>query len=75
MRQCQFVNTGVLYLFGDTAVFINIIQVKGPPQFLCHRTSKQNRQADYKVLPKHTYYTWLEDKTKCNILTWDCQLD
>lgn len=38
------------HLFGDVAVFIDVIEVKGPVEFLCHRAPEQHWQADDKVL-------------------------
>lgn len=38
------------YLFGDVAIFINVIEVKSPVELLGDRTSEQHRQADDKVL-------------------------
>lgn len=40
----------ITHLFGDVAVFIDVIQIKGPVELLGHRTSEQHRQADDKVL-------------------------
>lgn len=39
-----------IYLFGDIAIFINVIEVKGPVELLSDRASEQHRQADDKVL-------------------------
>lgn len=38
------------HLFGDVAILINVIQVKGPVELLCDGTPEQHRQADHKVL-------------------------
>lgn len=38
------------YLFGDVAVLINVIEVKGPVKLLSNWTSEQHRQANDKVL-------------------------
>lgn len=38
------------YLFGDVAIFVNVVEVKGPVEFLRDRAPEQHRQADDKVL-------------------------
>ena len=38
------------YLFGDVAVLIDVVEVKGPVELLSDGTSEQHRQADDKVL-------------------------
>lgn len=44
-------NAGLFtHLFGDVAVLIDVVEVKGPVELLGDRTSEQHRQADDKVL-------------------------
>lgn len=38
------------HLLGDVAVFIDVVQIKGPVELLGHRAPEQHRQADDKVL-------------------------
>lgn len=39
-----------IYLFGDVAILIDIIEVKGPVELLCDRTSEEHGQPDDKIL-------------------------
>lgn len=39
-----------MYLLGNVAIFVDVVEVERPPQLLCHRASKQHRQSDHKVL-------------------------
>lgn len=38
------------HLFGDVAVLINVVKVKGPVELFCDRTPEQHRQTDDEVL-------------------------
>lgn len=38
------------HLFGDVAVLINVVKVKGPVELFCDRTPEQHWQADDEVL-------------------------
>lgn len=38
------------HLFGDVTVLIDVVEVEGPVELLCDRTSQQNRQANDEVL-------------------------
>lgn len=39
-----------LYLFGDVAILINVVEVKGPLELLMNCSSQQDGEADHKVL-------------------------
>lgn len=47
------------YLFGDVTIFIDIVQVESPSQFLCYRASEQDRQSNHKILWKKKNYFYL----------------
>lgn len=38
------------YLFGDVAVLVNVIEVKGPLELLLDCSSQEDRKANHKVL-------------------------
>lgn len=40
----------ITHLFGDVAVFIDVVKIEGPVELLGHRAPEQHRQADDKVL-------------------------
>lgn len=50
-----------MYLFGDVTIFIDIIQVESPAQFLWYRASEQDRQSNHKILRKEKplIYFWI----------------
>lgn len=43
-------NTKIQYLFGDVAIFVDVVKVEGPVQFFCHGASQEHRKSDHEIL-------------------------
>lgn len=63
----------VIYLFGDAAIFVQIIEVEGPIQPVIYCASQNNRQASHKILQEDTGERWNDAPFEyCNSTVVEC---